>query len=145
MLGSFPPELMVVLQQPVYSGRRSRRCHVISYRPVTINLGIVASYLAVWGVYWKVTAGWRLPRCRLFRRNLNPGPSVGCRYLPVDRHAYVGYKRPASSGHAPELRPELPLSRKTSRSLRGRLRKRTITHVPRISLRIESITCSSLE
>ena len=30
MLGSFPPELVVVLQQPVYSGRRSRRCHVIN-------------------------------------------------------------------------------------------------------------------
>ena len=30
MLGSFPPELVVVSQQPVYSGRRSRRCHVIS-------------------------------------------------------------------------------------------------------------------
>ena len=30
MLGSFPPELVVVSQQPVYSGRRSRRCHVIN-------------------------------------------------------------------------------------------------------------------
>src|ERR1039457_1328871 len=35
MLSSFPPELVVVSYQPVYSGRRSRRCHVISYRQVT--------------------------------------------------------------------------------------------------------------
>src|ERR1019366_10652681 len=30
MLGSFPPELVIVSQHPVYSGRRNRRCHVIS-------------------------------------------------------------------------------------------------------------------
>ena len=33
----FPPELFFVLQQPVYSGGRSRRCHVISYRQLTLD------------------------------------------------------------------------------------------------------------
>ena len=47
MLGSFPPELVVVSQQPVYSGRRSRRCHVISYRQVTIDYGAIGE-LVIW-------------------------------------------------------------------------------------------------
>jgi len=41
MLGSFPPELVVVSQQPVYSGRRSRRCHAINL-PVGCHAGLPA-------------------------------------------------------------------------------------------------------
>src|ERR1017187_6716640 len=78
MLGSFPPELMVVSQQPVYSGRRSRRCHVISFRHLTpdvldirYSIGRMPtleeslSHAGLWGPIWVGSASVscdRLPK-----------------------------------------------------------------------------------
>src|ERR1017187_9647866 len=62
MLGSFPPELLVVMQQPVYSGRRSRRCHVISYQQLTARC-------LVWRWFSVVQSFSAFTRCHLLAEN----------------------------------------------------------------------------